>query len=313
MPQVVSPVEPKPGLTTGDAPFIEQARTTGQLYISQPYELYSDENHEAWRRLYGRMLPLWDRYSNEHFLKGIASLCLDPNRVPRLEDVNRFLRPLTGFRAKAVSGYVPAFLFFDCLRNREFPTTVTIRASDKLDYLPEPDIFHDVAGHVPMHTDRAFAETLVRFGECAHTAAELVSGVRDERERVRRMTSIIKAMARFFWFTVEFGLMRTPHGVRAYGSGLLSSFGELRHSIESPEVQRHPIQIEWAINQAFEIDHYQPLLFTVESFDHLFSLVDTLERWLREGKLNNVAPGEPSVNETDLRSFLEAELPGSRA
>jgi phenylalanine-4-hydroxylase len=313
MPQVVSPVEPKPGLTTGDAPFIEQARTTGQLYISQPYELYSDENHEAWRRLYGRMLPLWDRYSNEHFLKGIASLCLDPNRVPRLEDVNRFLRPLTGFRAKAVSGYVPAFLFFDCLRNREFPTTVTIRASDKLDYLPEPDIFHDVAGHVPMHTDRAFAETLVRFGECAHTAAELVSGVRDERERVRRMTSIIKAMARFFWFTVEFGLMRTPHGVRAYGSGLLSSFGELRHSTESPEVQRHPIQIEWAINQAFEIDHYQPLLFTVESFDHLFSLVDTLERWLREGKLNNVAPGEPSVNETDLRSFLDAELPGSRA
>jgi phenylalanine-4-hydroxylase len=313
MPQVVSPVEPKPGLTTGDAPFIEQARTTGQLYISQPYELYSDENHEAWRRLYGRMLPLWDRYSNEHFLKGIASLCLDPNRVPRLEDVNRFLRPLTGFRAKAVSGYVPAFLFFDCLRNREFPTTVTIRASDKLDYLPEPDIFHDVAGHVPMHTDRAFAETLVRFGECAHTAAELVSGVQDEQERVRRMTSIIKAMARFFWFTVEFGLMRTPHGVRAYGSGLLSSFGELRHSIESPEVQRHPIQIEWAINQAFEIDHYQPLLFTVESFDHLFSLVDTLERWLREGKLNNVAPGEPSVNETDLRSFLEAELPGSRA
>jgi phenylalanine-4-hydroxylase len=313
MPQVVSPVEPKPGLTTGDAPFIEQARTTGQLYISQPYELYSDENHEAWRRLYGRMLPLWDRYSNEHFLKGIASLCLDPNRVPRLEDVNRFLRPLTGFRAKAVSGYVPAFLFFDCLRNREFPTTVTIRASDKLDYLPEPDIFHDVAGHVPMHTDRAFAETLVRFGECAHTAAELVSGVQDEQERVRRMTSIIKAMARFFWFTVEFGLMRTPHGVRAYGSGLLSSFGELRHSIESPEVQRHPIQIEWAINQAFEIDHYQPLLFTVESFDHLFSLVDTLERWLREGKLNNVAPGEPSVNETDLRSFLDAELPGSRA
>ena len=125
------------------------------------------------------MLPRWDRYANQHFLKGIHSLCLDPNRIPRLEDVNRFLKPLTGFQTKAVSGYVPAFVFFDCLRNRAFPTTVTIRRSDKLDYLPEPDIFHDVAGHVPMHTDKHFAEALVRFGECAHTAAEMAS--RDSR------------------------------------------------------------------------------------------------------------------------------------
>ena len=203
-----------------------------------------------------------------------------------------------------MSGYIPSFLFFDCLRNRSFPTTITIRPSGKLDYLPEPDIFHDIAGHVPMHTDQAFAETLVRFGECAHTAAELVAGIRDEAERVRRLTSIIRAMARFFWFTVEFGLMRSPDGLRAYGSGLLSSFGEIEHAIDSPEVQRYPIQLEWAINQAFEIDHYQPLLFIVDSFDHLFSLVDQLEQWMREGKLNNVAPGEPAVNERDLKSFL---------
>ena len=297
-----------PGLTTTQAPFIEAAREHGELYIRQPYELYSEDNHEAWRRLYQRMLPLWERYSNEHFLRGVNSLCLDPQHVPRLEDINKFLSPLTGFRAKAVSGYIPAFLFFDCLRNREFPTTITIRAVDKLDYLPEPDIFHDVAGHVPMHTDRAFAETLVRFGECAHTAAGLVAEIRDEHHRVQRLTSIVKAMARFFWFTVEFGLMRSQGRICAYGSGLLSSFGELRHSIESPEVQRYPIQLEWAINQAFEIDHYQPLLFTIDSFDHLFGLVDQLERWMREGKLNNVAPGEPEVNESDLKSFLEAEL-----
>ena len=155
-----------------------------------------------------------------------------------------------------------------------------------------------------MHTDKAFAETLVRFGECAHTAAELVAGIRDEAERVRRLTSIIRAMARFFWFTVEFGLMRSSDGLRAYGSGLLSSFGEIQHAIDSPEVQRYPIQLEWAVNQTFEIDHYQPLLFIVDSFDHLFSLVDQLERWLREGKLDNVAPGEPAVNERDLKSFL---------
>lgn len=298
-----------PGLTTSEAPFIEEVRRHGELYIRQPYELYSEENHEAWRQLYSRLRPRWEKYANEHFLAGIRTLCLDSSRVPRLEDVNRFLNPLTGFKAKAVSGYVPAFLFFDCLRNREFPTTITIRRADRLDYLPEPDIFHDIAGHVPMHTDRHFADTLVRFGECAHTAAEIVSRVRDESERVKTLDSIIRAMARFFWFTIEFGLMRSRDGLKVYGSGLLSSYGEIQHSIESPEVQRFPIQLEWAINQSFEIDHYQPLLFIVDSFDHLFGLVDRLETWMKEGKLNHVAPGEPGVNETDLKSFLDAAGP----
>src|SRR4051812_5835791 len=238
MPTVLAP----PGLTTGKAPFIEEARDHGQLYITQPWEMYSAENHRAWHLLYERMIPKWERFANERFLQGIAALSLDNGRVPKLDDVNRFLHPLTGFRAKAVSGYVPAFHFFDCLRNREFPTTITIRPSDRLDYLPEPDIFHDIAGHVPMHTDRAFAETLVRFGECAHTAAELVSGIRDEELRVRRLTNIIRGMARFFWFSIEFGLMRTGYGMRAYGSGLLSSFGELEHALTSPEVQRYPIR-----------------------------------------------------------------------
>jgi len=306
MPAVDTSEKIQPGLTTTQAPFIEEAQSHGQLYIHQPYELYSEENHEAWRRLYARMLPRWDKYANEHFRAGIRSLSLPADRVPRLDDVNRFLRPLTGFQAKPVSGYVPAFVFFDCLHNREFPTTITIRSSAKLDYLPEPDIFHDIAGHVPMHTDRHFADTLVRFGECAHTAADIVSGIRDETERIHTLTNIIKAMARFFWFTIEFGLMRSPNGLRVYGSGLLSSYGEIEHAIDSPNVQRYPIQLEWAINQAFEIHHYQPLLFIVDSFDHLFSLVDRLEQWMKDGKLNHVAPGEPGVNESDLKSFLDA-------
>jgi phenylalanine-4-hydroxylase len=294
------------GLTTTEAPFIEEARLNGELYIRQPYELYSEANHEAWRRLFSRMQSRWRSYGNEWFLRGIDSLCLNPERVPLLEDVNQFLNPLTGFSAKPVSGYVPAFVFFDCLRNREFPTTITIRSADKLDYLPEPDIFHDIAGHVPMHTDRAFADTLVRFGDCAHTAAEIASGIADPDTRSRKLTSIIKAMARFFWFTIEFGLMESPTGLKAYGSGLLSSYGELEHSIKSPEVQRFPLQIEWVVNQNFEIDHYQPLLFSVQSFDHLFSLVDQLEEWMKAGKLDNVAPGEPGVNEEDLASFVRA-------
>jgi len=295
-------------LTTTRAPFIEAARAKGELYIEQPYDLYSPVNHEAWRRLYARMQDRWRRYANGRFLEGIDNLCLDPERVPRLDEVNRFLAPKTGFRAKAVSGYVPSFLFFDCLRNREFPTTITIRDPATLDYLPEPDIFHDIAGHVPMHTDRAFADTLVRFGDCAHVAAEIGQAIGDGHERIRRMTSIMKAMARFFWFTIEFGLMRDRTGLRVYGSGLLSSYGEIAHAIDSPEVQRYPLQLEWVINQYFEIDHYQPLLFIVDSFDHLFDLVGELEAWMKAGKLDNVAPGEPEVSEVDLRSFLEASV-----
>jgi phenylalanine-4-hydroxylase len=304
MPTTVS----APGLTTGHAPFVEAARDRGELYISQPYEQYSDQNHESWNRLFTRMQPRWERYANDHFLHGIDVLDLPHDRVPRLSDVNLRLQPLTGFQAKPVSGYVPGFLFFDCLKRREFPTTVTIRPPERLDYLPEPDIFHDVAGHIPMHTERWFADTLVRFGDCAYTAAELTADISDAKERARRLTSLMRAMSRFFWFTVEFGLMRGrgPNGICAYGSGLLSSYGELEHAIESDEVQRYPLQLEWVVNQVAEIDHYQPILFVVDSFDHLFGLVDKFETWMREGKLYNVAPGLPDIAESDLRSFLDA-------
>ncbi|MDE2127292.1 MAG: phenylalanine 4-monooxygenase [Armatimonadetes bacterium] len=293
------------GLTTNHSPYIEHARQSGELYIEQPYELYTEENHAAWRSLYARMEDPWNKYANSHFLAGISNLCLDSKRVPRLDDVNRFLSPLTGFKARPVSGYVPAFVFFDRLRNREFPTTITIRDAGRLDYLPEPDIFHDIAGHVPMHTDTAFADTLVRFGDCAHTAVEIAASIRNRAERAARIASVYKALARFFWFTIEFGLMRGPDGLKAYGSGLLSSFGELRHSIEAAEVQRYPIQLEWVINQYFEINHYQPLLFHVESFAHLFDQVDLLEKWMRQGRLDHVAPGEPHLGKADLARFLD--------
>ena len=299
------------GLTTTKAPFIEQAQASGQIYIHQPYELYSEENHETWRRLMARQTERWERYANRRFLDGLEVLHLDWQKVPRLEDINKFMAPRTGFRAKPVAGYVPAYLFFDCLKNREFPTTITIRDGASLDYLPEPDIFHDVAGHVPMHTDPAFADALVRFGQCAQTAAELVHDVADEEERVRRLTSIVKALARFFWFTVEFGIMRGPKPgeLKVYGSGLLSSYGEIAHCVESPLVQRYPIQLEWVVNQYFEIDHYQPLLFVVDSFEHLFDLVGQLEAWMKAGKLDNVVGGEPGVSEADLKSFMDAVVP----
>jgi phenylalanine-4-hydroxylase len=296
------------GLTTTRAPFIEAARSRHEMFIEQPYHLYSQENHQTWRTLYRRIRPKWEKYANRKFMEGVENLMLDPHKVPRLDDVNRYLAPLTGFKARPVSGYIPAYLFFDCLRRREFPTTITVRDGEHLDYLPEPDIFHDVAGHVPMHTDTRFADVLVRFGECAHTAATIGQGIADEKEKLHQVESIIKAMARFFWFTIEFGLMRDRGELKVYGSGLLSSYGELSHAIESPDVQRYPLQLEWVINQHFEIDHYQPLLFIVDGFDHLFSLVDELEKWMKAGRLSHVAPGEPQIRDEDMKSFLEAEV-----
>jgi len=296
-----------PGLTTNHAPYVEQAQRHGDIFIQQPYELYSEENHEAWRRLFARIKPRWQKYANTRFMEGVSKLALDPHAIPKFADVNRFLSPLSGFTAKAVSGYVPAYLFFDCLRTRAFPTTVTIRDADRLDYLPEPDIFHDIAGHVPMHTDRVFADVLVRFGEFAREAAQHVQGIRDEHARLATLESILRALARFFWFTIEFGLMKDGNNIKVYGSGLLSSYGEIEHAIISPRVQRYPIQLEWVINQGFEIDSYQPLLFVADSFAHVFELVDQLEAWMKAGRLDNVAGGSPTVNEADLKSFLEAK------
>jgi phenylalanine-4-hydroxylase len=263
------------------------------------------------------MQDRWARYANRRFLEGMAKLQLSADRIPHLDEVNRFLQPLTGFRARAVSGYVPAYVFFDCLRRREFPTTITIRDGARLEYLPEPDIFHDVAGHVPMHTDPAFAAALVRFGDTAAAAAKRAAAIPDQRDRLRRLISNIRAMSRFFWFSVEFGLMRhapddAEGALKVYGSGLLSSFGEIAHAIDAPDVERRPFEIGEVVNQPFEIDHYQPRLYVVDSFDHLFALVSELERWMLEGKLDDVALGEPTVSEADLASFLRADAAQKR-
>jgi phenylalanine-4-hydroxylase len=294
-----------PGLTTTQAPFIEKAQGENRLFIHQPYELYNEENQNAWKSLYELLYPKWDRFANGKFMQGIQSLCLKPNRIPTLDEVNAFLEPLTGFQAKAVSGYVPTFLFFDSLKKRQFPTTITIRDSQSLHYLPEPDIFHDIAGHVPMHTDRTFADVLVKFGSLAEAAARRHASCKNKEERIAKTRSNIQALARFFWFTIEFGLMREKGRLYVYGSGLLSSASEIERALLSSDIQRVPFQLEWAINQSFEIDHFQPLLFIVESFDHLYGEVERLEKWLKEGKLDNVSGGDPEVKESDLQGFLQ--------
>ena len=297
----------KTGLTTTKAPFIEMAQNNGEWFIHQPYELYSDENQETWRMLFKLIEPKWSQFANSKFLEGLEALHLQPNRIPRLEEINQFLAPLTGFQAKAVSGYIPSFLFFDCLKKRQFPTTITIRDINSIHYLPEADIFHDIAGHVPMHTNAVFADVLAKFRSLASIAIKRHSDLKDPVEQMAKITSNMQALSRFFWFTVEFGLIQENGKLCAYGSGLLSSVEEITRSVTSPFVQRHPFQLEWVINQSFDYDRMQPLLFVIDSFDQLYDEVNRLEKFLLEGKLDHAAPGEPKLDQSELMAFLTRE------
>jgi phenylalanine-4-hydroxylase len=295
-----------PDLTTGTSEYVTTLRAANERFIRQPYALYSEENHETWRRLYTRMEPQWEQFATPIFLEGRSNLELRADSVPRLHDVNLRLAGLTGFRAQPVSGYIPAFIFFDALSRREFPTTITVRPITSLDYTPEPDIFHDIAGHVPMHTHPEFAAVLSRFGACAHTAAELCADLADREEARRRIKSIVRGLARAFWFTIEFGLMKWRGELRAYGSGLLSSYGELHHALNAADVLRAPFQLEWAIHSYFDYNRYQCLLFVIDSFDQLYSEVEKLERWMKEGRLDNLTGGEPGISDEEAEPFLAA-------
>lgn len=156
-----------------------------------------------------------------------------------------------------------------------------------------------------MHTDKAFADILAKFGSLAEMAVQQSASIKNTEKRLRIISSNIRALSRFFWFTIEFGLMREGSRVCVYGSGLLSSAEEIEHSVTSQSVQRRQFQLEWVVNQGFAIDDLQPLLFVVDSFEHLYEQVEKLEKWLECGKLDNVSLGEPGVSLSEVKLFLE--------
>lgn len=232
------------------------------VFRAQRYDAYDAEAHAVWGILYGRRMAALERTASRVFLEGIERIGLEPDRVPELADVNRRLNASTGWNAVGVDGFIPAAQFFRCLERRRFPTTMTVRPRAQLDYLPEPDIFHDVFGHVPLHADPMFADFLQRFGALAARAAT---------------PEETTAMARLFWFTVEFGLIRERGGVRIYGSGLISSHGDAGNAL-SQACERRPFSLDAVIAQPFDIDRLQDVLFVVESFDQLFDAVEELRR-----------------------------------
>jgi phenylalanine-4-hydroxylase len=229
-------------------------------FITQNWAAYTDEQHDVWSILYARRMATLESTGSRIFLEGAETIGLRPDKVPDLADVNRRLAPRTGWAAVPVAGFIPAREFFACLARRRFPTTIRVRPREQLDYLPEPDIFHDVFGHVPLHAHPVFADFLERFGRLARAAETEES---------------ITAMARLFWFTVEFGLVREGAAVKVYGSGLISSHGDAAKAL-GPDCDRRPFSIDAVIAQPFQIDRLQDVLFVLDSFDQLFEAVEGL-------------------------------------
>ncbi len=232
----------------------------GDLFIDQRYDGYSEDDQTVWRTLVDRQMSYLADHASNVYLSGARAINLSRDRIPPLADINARLRPLTGWQSRAVPGYLPPKAFFACLAQREFPTTIVIRPKESLDYLPQPDIFHDVFGHVPLHADPIFADFLQTYGQAA-----LYCNDDDHTER----------LARLFWFTVEFGLIREDNTLKVYGSGLISSPGESVHSLNSNEVDRRPFDLETVCDTSFEIDHYQPILYVLESFEQLRDAMQT--------------------------------------
>ena len=225
-----------------------------RLYIQQHYEGYTEENQETWRTLFDRQMEYLATNASNVYLDGAKTINLRREQIPNVDEINERLGPVTGWNSKPVPGYIPAKAFFACLSRREFPTTIVLRPKESIDYLPEPDIFHDIFGHVPLHADPVFGDFLQTYG-----LAALKTNDDDHTER----------LARLFWFTVEFGLIKEDGRLKVYGSGLISSPGESVHSLTSKEVDRRPFELERVCDTSFEIDHYQPILYVLESFEQL--------------------------------------------
>jgi phenylalanine-4-hydroxylase len=228
--------------------------------IDQSWTRYSPAEHQIWTTLYERQTRLLAGRACDPFLKGLDALDLHRAGIPDFARLNEDLIRLTGWTVVAVSGLVPDDVFFDHLANRRFPAGQFIRRADQLDYLQEPDIFHDVFGHVPMLTDPIFADYMQAYGQ---------GGLRAMGR------GQLHNLARLYWYTVEFGLLRTPLGLRIYGAGILSSGAESVFAIEDPSPNRLEFDLQRVMRTPYRIDDFQQTYFVVPSLHALLDV--TLE------------------------------------
>lgn len=232
-------------------------------YISkQPNALglidWTSEENKTWNTLISRQTEIVKTRACPEFIEGLDRIQFSKDRVPQHTEINRRLKDFTGWEVEVVPALIPAKEFFTLLANKKFPAASFIRVPEELDYIQEPDIFHEFYGHVPLLTFPDYANFMEEFGKLALS----ISG--KDRRRLFRL----------FWFTIEFGLLRTPQGIKAYGGGMLSSIHETVYSVESPIAKREPFDPLIALRTPYRIDIPQPLYYVLDNFSDLFKILD---------------------------------------
>ena len=231
----------------------DYAQARADYTCEQDWAAYTDAEHALYRRLHERQSAQLAGLACEEFIAAVPQLG-SADRIPRFDALSERLHKATRWQVVAVPGLIPEEAFFALLAERKFPVTGWLRKPDEFDYVVEPDVFHDLYGHVPMLFDPMFADYMQAYGAGGLKASRLEA---------------CEYLARLYWYTVEFGLIATAQGVRAYGAGILSSAGELRHSVTSPEPQRLRFDIERIMCTRYKIDSYQATYFAIDSFRQL--------------------------------------------
>ena len=233
--------------------------TTG--VVKQPWEGYTPTDHQVWATLFRRQREVLVGRACDAFLDAQDAMGMTPDAIPKFTDLNEALRAATGWELVGVEGLLPELVFFDHLANRRFPVTWWIRKPEQMDYLSEPDLFHDLFGHVPLLMDPVFADYLQCFGHGGVKA----HGIGEDA---------LMLLSRLYWYTVEFGLIRQPDGLRIYGSGIVSSKGESIHCLESNAPNRLGFDLERIMRTRYRIDTYQKTYFVIDSFEQLMAATE---------------------------------------
>jgi phenylalanine-4-hydroxylase len=224
--------------------------------VTQPWDDYTATDHDVWRRLYERQRTLLVGRAADEFLAAQDAMGMTPDRIPKFADMDSALREATGWTLIGVEGLLPELDFFDHLANRRFPVTWWIRRPDQVDYIEEPDLFHDLFGHVPLLMNPVFADYMQAYGRGGVKA----HGIGPEA---------LQMLTRLYWYTVEFGLIRQKDGLRIYGSGIVSSKGESIHCLDSDAPNRIGFDLERIMRTRYRIDTYQKTYFVIDSFEQL--------------------------------------------
>lgn len=234
------------------------AQTVEECIIDQGWERYTEEDHAIWRTLFERQQRTLKGKVCQEYLDGLAALGIGPKGIPNFERMNVRLRGLTGWEVVAVPGLVPGRPFFQMLASRRFPAGTFIRTREQLDYLEEPDIFHDIFGHVPLLTNLAYADYMQGYGRIGLDAIEHKG---------------VKFLSRLNWYTIEFGLIRKPEGIQIYGAGIVSSFGEARYVIEDLSASHLAFDLDRVLRTGYYIDDFQATYFVIDRFEDLFQVL----------------------------------------